>query len=200
VAPPPPRYGMPQLRRLDTGWCMPDCVVAWPTVPSRPRACCYPPDVLADDGFALLQHLALTDYELGGYSWGVDDGAHVGRAGRRPGRAIVAGAGWGRQSSTTAGRGGAFPSHPYELGKRFNVARGNGWAERRFSRTLGGDHVADPACPRHVRGHAAKSLRASRIPTLVADGDDDHDTGSGEELAARASARHVRWFMPGKPT
>src|ERR1700733_962739 len=28
----------------------------------------YPPDVLAEDGFALLEHLQLTDYDLGGYS------------------------------------------------------------------------------------------------------------------------------------
>src|SRR5689334_71566 len=30
----------------------------------------YPPDVLADDGFALLEHLGLTQYDLGGYSLG----------------------------------------------------------------------------------------------------------------------------------
>ncbi|MBU6493132.1 MAG: alpha/beta fold hydrolase, partial [Burkholderiales bacterium] len=33
-------------------------------------AAAYPPDVLADDGFALLEHLGLTDYDLGGYSLG----------------------------------------------------------------------------------------------------------------------------------
>src|SRR5579859_5553156 len=31
---------------------------------------CYPPDVLADDGLALLGHLGLADYDLGGYSLG----------------------------------------------------------------------------------------------------------------------------------
>src|SRR3989442_10510598 len=31
-------------------------------------AACYPPDVLAEDGLALLDHLALDDYDLGGYS------------------------------------------------------------------------------------------------------------------------------------
>src|SRR3569833_3469912 len=30
----------------------------------------YPPDVLADDGFALVEHLGLTDFDLGGYSLG----------------------------------------------------------------------------------------------------------------------------------
>src|SRR3954470_4052315 len=30
----------------------------------------YPPDVLAHDGLALIAHLGLTDYDLGGYSLG----------------------------------------------------------------------------------------------------------------------------------
>ncbi|HEX8062153.1 MAG TPA: alpha/beta fold hydrolase, partial [Allosphingosinicella sp.] len=30
----------------------------------------YPPDILARDGFELIAHLALTDYDLGGYSLG----------------------------------------------------------------------------------------------------------------------------------
>ncbi len=33
-------------------------------------AAAYPPDVLADDGFALIEQLGLTDYDLGGYSLG----------------------------------------------------------------------------------------------------------------------------------
>src|SRR5262249_50752572 len=31
-------------------------------------ASAYPRDVLADDGFALIEHLKLTEYDLGGYS------------------------------------------------------------------------------------------------------------------------------------
>src|SRR3954467_2112151 len=30
----------------------------------------YPPDILADDGLALIAHLGLSDYDLGGYSLG----------------------------------------------------------------------------------------------------------------------------------
>ncbi len=36
--------------------------------PHDPAA--YPPDVLMRDGFALIEHLGLTDYDLGGYSLG----------------------------------------------------------------------------------------------------------------------------------
>ena len=36
--------------------------------PHDPAA--YPPDVLADDGFALIEQLGLSDYDLGGYSLG----------------------------------------------------------------------------------------------------------------------------------
>ena len=36
--------------------------------PHDPAA--YPRDALADDGFALIEHLGLTDYDLGGYSLG----------------------------------------------------------------------------------------------------------------------------------
>lgn len=45
-------------------------------------AASYPPDVLADDVLALIDHLGLTDYDLGGYSLG----------GRQTVRAIVRGA------------------------------------------------------------------------------------------------------------
>ena len=36
--------------------------------PHDPSA--YPPDILAEDGLALIDHLALEDYDLGGYSLG----------------------------------------------------------------------------------------------------------------------------------
>src|SRR5215475_4010352 len=53
----------------------------------------YPPDVLADDGFALIEHLGLTDYDLGGYSLGARTTVRMLARGATPGRAIVAGIG-----------------------------------------------------------------------------------------------------------
>jgi pimeloyl-ACP methyl ester carboxylesterase len=56
-------------------------------------AAAYPPDVLTDDGFALLDHLGLTEYDLGGYSLGGRTVLRMLVRGATPGRAIVAGMG-----------------------------------------------------------------------------------------------------------
>src|ERR1700736_7009896 len=56
-------------------------------------ASAYPRDVLADDGFALIEHLGLTDYDLGGYSLGARTTVRMLVRAARPGRAIVAGMG-----------------------------------------------------------------------------------------------------------
>ncbi|HVW67359.1 MAG TPA: alpha/beta fold hydrolase, partial [Steroidobacteraceae bacterium] len=54
----------------------------------------YPRDVLADDGLALVEHLGLTDYDLGGYSLGARTTVRMMVRGARPKRAIVAGMGY----------------------------------------------------------------------------------------------------------
>src|SRR5579859_4123916 len=54
----------------------------------------YPPDVLADDGFALIEHLGFTDYDLGGYSLGARTSVRMMVRGAKPGRAVVAGMGF----------------------------------------------------------------------------------------------------------
>src|SRR6202521_6367724 len=72
------------------------------------EAAAYPRDVLADDGFALIEHLGLTDYDLGGYSLGGRTTIRLLARGATPGRAIVAGAGW-EGIVNTAGRGAHFP-------------------------------------------------------------------------------------------
>jgi pimeloyl-ACP methyl ester carboxylesterase len=54
---------------------------------------CYPPDVLADDGLALIGHLGLDDYDLGGYSLGGRLALRLLVRGARPGRAVVGGQG-----------------------------------------------------------------------------------------------------------
>src|SRR5580693_7378751 len=50
---------------------------------------CYPADVLADDGLALIDHLGLDDYHLGGYSLGGRLVLRLLVRGARPGRAVV---------------------------------------------------------------------------------------------------------------
>jgi len=53
----------------------------------------YPRDVLADDQFALLAHLNITDYDLGGYSLGGRTVSRMLARGAQQGRAIISGMG-----------------------------------------------------------------------------------------------------------
>jgi pimeloyl-ACP methyl ester carboxylesterase len=52
---------------------------------------CYPPDILADDMLALIGHLALEDYDLGGYSMGGKLVLRLLARGARPAHAVVGG-------------------------------------------------------------------------------------------------------------
>src|ERR1017187_1580015 len=71
--------------------------------PHDPAA--YPPDVLADDGLALVEHLGLGDgdYDLGGYSLGARIVLRMLVRGAKPGRAIVAGQGLAKVSGPQGG-------------------------------------------------------------------------------------------------
>jgi pimeloyl-ACP methyl ester carboxylesterase len=70
--------------------------------PHDPAA--YPPDVLAEDGLALVEHLGLGDgdYDLGGYSLGGRIVVRMLLRGAKPGRAIVAGQGLAKVSGRKA--------------------------------------------------------------------------------------------------
>ena len=72
--------------------------------PRDPAA--FPPDVLADDGLALVEHLAARqpdDYDLGGYSLGARIVVRMLARGAEPGRAIVAGQGLAKVSGPQGG-------------------------------------------------------------------------------------------------
>ncbi len=71
--------------------------------PHDPAA--YPPDVLADDGLALVEHLGLGDgdYDLGGYSLGARIVVRMLARGAKPRRAIVAGQGLAKVSGPQGG-------------------------------------------------------------------------------------------------
>ncbi len=141
----------------------------------------YPPDVLADDGFALLEHLGLTDYDLGGYSLGARTTVRMLARGARPARAIVAGAGWDGIVNT-AGRGTHFRHILTNLG---TFERGSAeWMAEAFLKTVGGDPVALLHVLDTFVDTPRSDLERIVIPTLVLMGAEDHDTGSGEDLAA----------------
>ena len=144
-------------------------------------AAAYPPDVLADDGFALIEHLGLTDYDLGGYSLGGRTTVRMLARGARPGHAIVSGAGWDGIVNT-GGRGAYFRNILTNLGK---FERGSAeWMAEAFLKTVGGDPVALLHVLDTFVDTSKQDLARINIPTLVLMGSDDHDTGSGQDLAA----------------
>jgi pimeloyl-ACP methyl ester carboxylesterase len=144
-------------------------------------ASAYPRDVLADDGFALIEHLGLTDYDLGGYSLGGRTTIRMLARGARPGRAIVAGAGWDGIVNT-GGRGARFRHILTNLG---TFERGSEeWMAEAFLKTVGGDPVAMLHVLDTFVDTPRENLERIETPTLVLMGSDDHDTGSGEDLAA----------------
>jgi pimeloyl-ACP methyl ester carboxylesterase len=72
--------------------------------PHDPAA--YPPDVLADDGLALIDFLELRDYDLGGYSLGGRIVLRMLARGARPARAIIGGQGLDALGGPTSRTGG----------------------------------------------------------------------------------------------
>ena len=64
----------------------------------------YPPDVLAHDATALVEHLGVTDYDLVGFSLGSRTSVRAELAGLTPRRLVLGGmglgglAGWGRRA------------------------------------------------------------------------------------------------------
>jgi pimeloyl-ACP methyl ester carboxylesterase len=144
-------------------------------------ASAYPRDVLADDGFALIEHLGLTDYDLGGYSLGGRTTIRMLARGARPGRAVVAGTGWEGIVNTT-GRGAHFRHILTNLG---TFERGSAeWMAEAFLKTVGGDPVALLHVLDTFVDTPREDLERIETPTQVLMGSDDRDTGSGEDLAA----------------
>jgi pimeloyl-ACP methyl ester carboxylesterase len=144
-------------------------------------AACYPPDILADDGFALIEHLELKDYDLGGYSLGARTTIRMLVRGATPRRAIVAGMGL-EGILRTGGRGGHFRNILTNLGrhKQGSVE----WMAEAFMKTVGGDPVALLNVLNTFSDTSAEALARITTPTLVLTGAEDDDNGSGEALAA----------------
>lgn len=147
--------------------------------PHDPAA--YPPDVMADDGFALLEQLGLTDYDLGGYSLGARTTLRMLARGAAPGRAIAAGMGL-EGMLNTAGRGEYFRR---VLGNPGSFARGSSeWMTEAFLKTVGGDPKALLNVLDTFLDTPREALAGIDTPTLVLVGAQDADNGSAEALAA----------------
>lgn len=140
----------------------------------------YPPDILARDGRELIEHLGLTDYDLGGYSLGARTSARMAILGAAPRRLVIAGMGL-RGMLETGRRSAHFRKVLTGMGTH---ERGSDeWMAEAFLKTTGGDPQALlPLLGSFVDSSEAE-LRAIAMPTLVLSGVEDQDNGPAEDLA-----------------
>ncbi len=144
-------------------------------------AAAYPPDVLTDDGLALIEQLGLIDYDLGGYSLGARTTIRMLVRGATPRRAIAAGMGLEGIVHTGA-RGAYFRRILTQLG---TFERGSSeWMVEAFLKTVAGDPVALLHVLDTFVDTPSEMLARIETPTLVAAGAQDGDNGSAEALAA----------------
>jgi pimeloyl-ACP methyl ester carboxylesterase len=140
----------------------------------------YPPDVLADDQFALIEHLGLEDYDLGGYSLGARTTMRMLARGARPGRVVLSGMGLTGLLGTSR-RADHFRHILTNLG---SFARGTPeWNAEAFLKTTGGDPKALLNILDTFTDTPETVIRSVTAPVLVLCGEDDRDNGSAPDLA-----------------
>ena len=142
----------------------------------------YPQNVLVRDVAALVEHLALDEYDLGGFSLGARTSLHgVAHGVLHPARLIVGGMGtaglgeWERRS--------AFFKRVIDDFE--NIPRGDpAYFSMQFLKSQGVNRTAARLLLDTMPDLGLSMLSKVEIPTLVVCGDDDRDNGSAEELAA----------------
>jgi pimeloyl-ACP methyl ester carboxylesterase len=140
----------------------------------------YPKDILADDQFALIDHLGLTDFDLGGYSLGGRTVARMLARGAKPGRAIISGMGLQGLTSTEK-RGNHFRHILDNLGTHEKGSPA--WMAEAFLKTTGGDPVALRLILDSFVDTSEEQLRGLDLRVAVICGEDDSDNGSADALA-----------------
>lgn len=143
-------------------------------------AAAYPPDILARDGLALIEHLGLSDYDLGGYSLGARTTARMLVLGAAPRKVVISGMGYEGLTSTGT-RGAFFRNVLTNIG---SFERGTPeWTAEAFLKTSGGDAAALVHILDTFVDTTPGELAAIGHPVLVLAGADDHDNGSAARLA-----------------
>jgi pimeloyl-ACP methyl ester carboxylesterase len=140
----------------------------------------YQKDILADDQFALIAHLGLTDFDLGGYSLGGRTVARMLARGCRPGRAVISG--MGLQGLTSTGKRGDH--FRYVLDNIGSHERDSpAWMAEAFLKTTGGDPVALRLILDTFVDTSEEQLRGFDLPVAVICGEEDNDNGFASALA-----------------
>jgi len=150
---------------------------------ARPREVgAWPPDVLVADGLALVEHLRLEDYNLGGYSLGARIAVRQLVRGATPRRAVVAGQGLGQ---LRGGGGGAA-----DMMRRIFAGAGTWTPGSREARTeqwlrgAGHDAVGLDRLMGSLVSTTDDDLRLIAMPVLVALGADDERKDTADDLLA----------------
>jgi pimeloyl-ACP methyl ester carboxylesterase len=146
--------------------------------PHDPAA--YPPDVLMRDGFALVEHLGLSDYDLGGYSLGARTTARMLANGATPRRAFLCGVGL-EGLTHVEGRGSYFRNVLTNLG---SFQRGSSeWLTEAFLKTTKGDPQALLLILNTFVDTPREAIASFDLPVRVICGAEDFDNGSAQEVA-----------------
>ena len=140
----------------------------------------YPKGILARDLRELVAHLALTDFDLGGFSLGARTSVEAVGEGLKPRRAILGGVGleglrnWERRKN--------FFLEAIALVDK--VQRGDPhWLSIQFMKSQKVDLIAARHLLESFEDAFTEWLQAFTMPTLVVCGSEDDDNGSAEELA-----------------
>jgi pimeloyl-ACP methyl ester carboxylesterase len=159
--------------------------------PHDPAA--YPPDALTSDGHALIAHLGLTGYDLGGSSLGARTTSRMLATGADPRRVVFSG--MGLEGLTQADRrGDHFRNILANLGK--HARNSPEWFAEAFLKTTGGDPQALLGVIDTFVSTPLEQVEKYAWPTLCVSGADDDDNGSAAALAdALPNARYVE--VPG---
>ena len=147
--------------------------------PEEPEA--YPQNVLVRDVAALVEHLGIEDYDLGGFSLGARTSLHaVAHGVLEPARLIVGGMG-------TAGLGEWAKRSAFfkrVIDEFDTIPRGDpAYFSMQFLRSQGVNRVAARLLLDTMPDLDLAMLANVTMPTLVVCGDEDRDNGSAEDLA-----------------
>ena len=142
-------------------------------------AAAYPADVLARDLQALIAHLALTDYDLGGFSLGSRTSVRGVIGGLKPRRLVLGGMGLEGLTGGTARR-----DFFIDAIDRFDTVKHGDPAffAVQFMKSMAVDRVAARLLLGAMTDTPPGELAAISMPTLVVCGDQDRDNGSPDRL------------------
>lgn len=147
--------------------------------PHEPAA--YPADVLALDLAALVAHLGLTDYDLGGFSLGARTAVRGVIAGLKPRRLVLGGMGLEGLVEGSRRRGFFIDA----IDRFDGIKHGDpAYFAVQFMKTMKIDRIAARLLLGTFADTPPEALDAITMPTLVVCGDQDRDNGDPQALVA----------------